>query len=103
MTVYEPVTTEDMTINRRTRVIVCFGPATPMTGMRAGEYFQVVIDPALQSEGGDYIRFDQRNGDENEIHGWQRIAALTVCEVLAELGEDTTGASVTMRAVTKEQ
>ncbi len=71
---------------KKTRAIVMFGPASNVSGLRPGEYFQVTIDPALQSPGGTFIRFDQRNGDE--IHGWQRIEAMTVCEVLAEDGDE---------------
>lgn len=93
----------DLVIRGRTRAIVCFGPATPMTGTRSGEYFQVVIAPSMVSPDGEYIRFDQRDVEaEHEIHGWQRVAALTVCEVLAELDTDSEGRTITMRAITKE-
>lgn len=96
----------DLVIKGRTRAIVCFGPANPMTGPRAGELFQVVIDPDFVSPSGEYIRFDLVRADAAqelcEIHGWQRIAALTICEVLAELGNDEKGQTVVMRSVTKE-
>lgn len=68
---------------KRTRAIVQFGPATPTSGMRPAEYYAVVIDPDMVSPDGKYIRFDGRVG-ENEIHGWQRIEAMTVCTVLQE-------------------
>lgn len=92
-----------MTISCPTRAIVCFGPATPTTGMRGGEFFQVVIDPFFASPSGEYIRFDlQRPNAEGqevcEMHGWQRIAALTICEALAEVGPKG-DESITMNAV----
>lgn len=91
---------EDMEIKRKTRAIVCFGPMTETTGARPGTFFQVTIDPNMVSPGNNYIRFDQRA--EDEIHGWQIIEALTVCEVLEELEPDPKGQSVTIRAVVKE-
>jgi hypothetical protein len=66
--------------------IVMFGPATPTSGMRPAEYYQVTIDPAHCSPSGEYIRFGLYKGDE--IHGWQRADAMTVVEVLGE-GEAT--------------
>ena len=90
---------EAITIAHRTRAIVCFGPATTVTGMRSGDYFQVVIDPAFQSPAGGYLRFDGRI-DENEIHGWQRIDALTVCEILEQLEESKE--NIIMRAILRE-
>ena len=68
-------------ITRPVRAIVQFGPAHVYSGMKGGEYFQVVIDPNMKSPGGDFIRFDQKV-QGGEMHGWQRVAALTVCEVL---------------------
>lgn len=65
------------------RAIVQFGPATPTSGFRGGEYFQCVIDPNMLSPGGDFIRFDV-GFQGGELHGWQRVEALTVCEVLGE-------------------
>lgn len=91
---------QDREITGRTRAIVCFGPATDMSGMRAGEYFQVTIDPNMISPGGDYIRFDSRL--EDEIHGWQRRMAITICEVLAEEPPIEGVAPITMREVVKE-
>ena len=90
----------DITITSKTRAIICFGPATPVTGMRAGDYFQVVIDPEMVSPGGDYIRF--MADKECEVLGWQRIAAVTVCEVLEEGAENAMGHTVVMKAITKE-
>lgn len=95
----EKVEMQDIVIDRKTRAIICFGPATPITGCRAGDYFQVLIDPEMQSPGGDYIRFNA--SDECEVTGWQRISALTVCEILHGSGE-LLSESVTMRAITKE-
>lgn len=56
--------------------IVRFGPPTDSDGFRAGEYFQVVINPFNFSPCGEFIRFGQHHGDE--IMGWQRAAALYV-------------------------
>lgn len=87
-------------IKGKTRAIVCFGPATDVTGNRPAEFFQVVIDPAMVSPSGEYIRFDQRDQTaQNEIHGWQRVSALTVCEVLEEGPENDVGKTVIMRAI----
>lgn len=97
----EAVHMADMVVTGKTRAIVCFGPATPISGMRPAEYFQVVIDPEMVSPGGDYIRFDQRAA-ENEIHGWQRVGAMTICEVLEEGPKHELGHTVTMRAIVKE-
>lgn len=67
-------------ITERRRCIVCFGPATPTTGMRAGDYYQVTVDPNAVSPSGKYIRFGLYQGDE--IQGWQRVEAMTVLEDL---------------------
>lgn len=66
-----------------------FGPATPSAGMRAGTYYQVTLDPAMASPSGEFIYFDQSKPElANDIHGWQRIAALTVCEILGYYDEN---------------
>lgn len=96
----EPIVMADMLLDSRTRAIVCFGPATAVSGMRAGEYYQVVIDPDMASPGGEYIRFNQ--GPECELHGWQRISALTICEVLEVLEPAKDGQTITMRAIAKD-
>lgn len=93
-------TMTDLTIRGKTRAIVCFGPLTDTTGMRSGAFYQVTIDPDHASPGGEFIRFDQRA--EDEIHGWQRVDAITVCEVLEDLETDPQGQTVTVRAVVKE-
>lgn len=78
-----------------------------MTGSQAGDFFQVVIDPFFASPSGEFIRFDlKRRPDDNsneicEMHGWQRIAALTICEVLAEVGP-AGDETIVMRSVVKE-
>lgn len=71
---------------KKCRAIVAFGPVTEVTGTRPGTYYQVTIDPATVSPGGDFIRFGTHDGDE--IQGWQRVRAMTVCEVLGEYAED---------------
>lgn len=71
-----------ITLNRKCLAIVMFGPASPTSGFRAAEYYQVTIDPEMVSPSGDYIRFGNYLADE--INGWQRIEALTVVEVLTE-------------------
>ena len=82
---WEGVVGNDVTMNGFTytgkhNAIVCFGPATSVTGMAPGHYYQVVIDPSMCSPTGEYIRFGAYQGDE--INGWQRVAAITVVEDL---------------------
>lgn len=72
----------DKVIERKCLAIVMFGPATPTSGMRPAEYYTVTIDPQMRSPSGEYIRFGNYTGDE--INGWQRVAGMTVVEVLAE-------------------
>jgi hypothetical protein len=69
--------------SKKVRAIVAFGQVTDMTGWRPGQFFQVVIDPNMVSPGGKYIRFDQvfQGG---ELHGWQHVGSMTVCEVLGD-------------------
>lgn len=67
------------------RAIVRFGPETAMGGMRPAEYYQVIIDPNMISPSGKHIRFGMYEGDE--IVGWQRVDAMTVCEVIDEKPE----------------
>lgn len=99
---------EPVKIDRRVRAIVMFGPAHSMAGTRPAEYFQCVVDPDMVSPGGDYIRFGQYQGDE--LVGWQRVDAMTVCEILgehkagpnsAEGYEQKDGSTVTLRMVRK--
>ena len=100
------VSMQHIEIKSKVRAILCFGPATDVTGMKAGEYYQVVIDPEMVSPGGEYIRFSAipktEGAEVSEIHGWQRVAAITVCEILDEGPESALGHSVTMRAIVKE-
>jgi len=96
-----------VTITEKRRCIVCFGPATSVTGMAPGHYYQVTVDPNAVSPSGKYIRFGLYQGDE--IQGWQRVAAMTVVEDLgtADAPLQASGvefqvrpdASVTMRTV----
>lgn len=83
----------------KVRAIVKFGHAHPKMGERAGEFFQVTIDPNMVSPGGDYIRFGMYKGDE--IQGWQRIEGMTVCEMLGESKEypDVPGYTIDTSAV----
>lgn len=76
----------DHVFSKKTVVVLKFGPATSMDGMRTAEYYQVTIDPDMASPSGDFIRFGKHPGDE--ILGWQRIAALTVVEILGEWDGD---------------
>lgn len=71
----------DKVITEKVVAIVQFGPATPQSGFRAGEYYQVTIDPNMVSPSGTHIRFGLYPGDE--IVGWQRIGAMTVAEILS--------------------
>lgn len=75
-----------LTEMKKCRAIVQWGPAAPTSGMKAGTYFQVTIDPSAVSPSGEFIRFGLHEGDE--IHGWQLVSGMTVCEVLGEYGED---------------
>lgn len=103
----EAVDMEKREINDKRMVIMCFGPATPTTGFKAGEYYQVTFDPSMCSPSGAYIRFGAYQGDE--INGWQRIGAMTVVEdlglsnapMVASLPgyKEEKGASVAIRAV----
>ncbi len=56
-------------------------------GMKAGEFFQVTIDPNRCSESGEFVRFGGFPGDE--LVGWQLVDGLTVQEVLGEWDGDT--------------
>ena len=96
------------TIDRKVRAIVQFGLATGTSGMRPAEYYQAVIDPNMVSPAGDYIRFGQYKGDE--LVGWQRVEAMTVCEVLGDIDDEPMasdgysrrdGAQVVLRAITR--
>lgn len=62
--------------------IVRLGPPTLTSGFTPGQYYQVTIDPDYVSPSGDYIRFGDNQGDE--LSGWQRVSAITVCEVLGQ-------------------
>lgn len=73
---------------KKTVVILKFGPATSIDGLRPAEYYQVTIDPVMVSASGEFIRFGRNNGDE--IQGWQRCAALTVVEIIGEWDETLT-------------
>lgn len=88
---------EQVEIAKKSRAIVMFGPMTTTAGMRPGEFFQVTINPDMVSPQGDYIRFDARSDDE--IHGWQRVESLTVCEILEELPDEVKDKPVVMRKV----
>lgn len=103
------MTTAPEEISKPVRAIVMFGPPTDNYGFRAGELFEVILDPNMLSPGGDYIRFDQ-NFQSTELHGWQRVDGLTLCEVLGEAepykelpaGLTETEAVLTIRAIVKE-
>lgn len=72
---------------KKCRAIVKFGPATPNDGLRPAEFFQVTLDPTMVSPGGAYIRF---GGKGDELVGWQKIGAMTVCEILGYYNDDDT-------------
>jgi hypothetical protein len=73
---------EEYEIDRNTVAIVCFGPATPATGLKAADYYQVTIDPNMCSPSGKYIYFGWYEGDQ--ITGWQRVTGMTIVEVLSD-------------------
>ena len=75
-------------IQKKCVALVKFGPATETDGFRPAEYFQVTIDPKKVSKSGEFIRFGMNPGDE--IMGWQRVAALTLVEILADWEDDDT-------------
>lgn len=95
---------ESTNLNKKCIAIVMFGPATPMSGLRPAEYYQVTIDPSHVSPSGDYIRFGENRGDE--INGWQRVEAMTICEILGEWQEGSppelagNSSALTMRIIT---
>jgi hypothetical protein len=60
--------------------IVRFGPPSDNDGLRAGEYYQVCINPYNFSQCGTFIRFGHHPGDE--ITGWQRADCLYVVSEL---------------------
>ena len=69
-------------IQEKIVAIVQFGPPSENSGTRAGEYYQVTIDPHKVSPDGLFIRFGNNPGDE--INGWQRAEALTIVSVLGK-------------------
>ena len=73
-------------IKEKVRALVLFGPPTDTSGFRGWEYFEVVLDPNMMSPSGEFIRLDQ-GFQPTEMHGWQRVKALTVCEVLGKAAE----------------
>ena len=81
----DTVNLEQITLSAKWRAIVMFGRASAVSGMKAGEYYQVTIDPNMCSPSGEYIRFGHYKGDE--ITGWQRVDAMTICERLSESTE----------------
>lgn len=78
--------TKHVEITKKQRAIVQFGPPTAHSGMRPAEYYQVTIDPNMVSPGGRFIRFDQ-NIQQGEMHGWQRVDCITICEILGNAPE----------------
>ena len=81
----EFVEMESVTIDKRVYAIVRFGPASPVDGYDGRMFLQALIDPNMVSPQGDFIRFDQRFQPNTEIHGWQRVDAITVCEILGDM------------------
>lgn len=69
-------------VSERIVAIVRFGPPTDSDGFRAGEYYQVTVDPEHFSADGLFVRFGEYDGDE--IIGWQRADAIYV---VSELGK----------------
>lgn len=78
--------TKPLEITRKLRAIIMFGPPTQTSGMRPAEYYQVTLDPNMMSSSGEFIRFDQ-TFQGGEMHGWQRIECLTICEIFGEAEE----------------
>jgi hypothetical protein len=67
-------------ITEKCVAIVRFGPRHDAEGTRAGEYYQVTIDPTLFSHSGEMIRFGLNQGDE--ITGWQKADSIAVVDIL---------------------
>lgn len=78
--------TKSTKIDSKKRAIIMFGPPSVTSGFRPGEYYQCTLDPDMVSPSGEFIRFDQTI-QKGEVHGWQRIEALTICEILGD-GEE---------------
>ncbi len=78
--------TKHIDIKNPVWAIIMFGAPTDHSGMRPAEYYQVIIDPNMASPSGEFLRFDQilQGG---ELHGWQRIECITICEVLSEAND----------------
>ncbi len=79
----------EIEIDKPVIAIISFGPSTVTTGMKLGEYYQVTIDPSMCSPSGEYIRFGFHENDE--ITGWQRVAAMTIAEVLGDSDKKLSG------------
>ena len=77
---------ECVVIRRKVRAILKFGPAASTDGCRGGEFYEAIIDPNMVSPGGEFIRFDQRF-QCGEIHGWQRVHHMTICEILGDVDD----------------
>lgn len=70
-------------LKKRSVCIVCFGTMTMAgKGERAGDFFQVTVDPNMVSGDAQFIRFGNFPGDE--LLGWQNADKIEVCEVLGE-------------------
>ena len=70
-------------VSQRLVAIVKFGPAGfTGDGMKAGEYYQVTVDPRKISPSGAFIRFGDYPGDE--VVGWQRCQAMSIVEILGD-------------------
>lgn len=93
---------QEIEIKDRVRAIVMFGPPTVSSGFKAGEYFSAILDPNMLSPGGGYLRFESAIQPGSEIHGWQKVSGLTVCEILEHLppyDELPAGYTVDLKAV----
>lgn len=73
---------------KKCRAIVMFGLPGGFLGEKPATFFQVTIDPAKVSPNGEYIRFGFTEGDE--LVGWQKVSAMTICEILGEYNDDGT-------------
>lgn len=69
-------------IAERMVAIVRFGPPSESDGLRAGEYYQVTIDPERFSPCGRFVRFGTYPSDE--IMGWQNAETIYVVSLIAE-------------------
>jgi len=84
----------EITITEPTRAIICMGIPSELNP-RFGTYYECVLDPQMLSPDERMLRFDQ-TVQGGEVHGWQRVAELTVVELLGTVPEPARPEGVTL-------